>query len=145
VLFTTYATLRSDAREEKVSRVRQIVDWLGADFDGVIVLRREPCHGERRWWQRRARRPGAFAAGGAPVCACNTRCGCPRALRLRHRRHHGSQSRLRSRLGLWGSEDFPFATRAEFVEAIEAGGVAAMEVLARDLKALALRSAVTLL
>src|SRR6202012_4439148 len=36
------------------------------------------------------------------------------------------------RLGLWGSEDFPFATRTEFVEAIEAGGVAAMEVLARD-------------
>src|SRR3546814_6337838 len=40
------------------------------------------------------------------------------------------------RLGLWGGEDFPFATRAEFVEAIEAGGVAAMEVLARDLRAL---------
>jgi P-loop containing NTP hydrolase pore-1 len=38
ILFTTYATLRSDAREEKVSRVRQIVDWLGRDFDGVIVF-----------------------------------------------------------------------------------------------------------
>ena len=42
------------------------------------------------------------------------------------------------RLGLWGGEDFPFANRAEFVEAIEAGGVAAMEVLARDLRALGL-------
>jgi len=31
------------------------------------------------------------------------------------------------RLGLWGGEDFPFATRTEFVEAIEDGGVAAME------------------
>src|SRR5258708_34559002 len=29
VLFTTYATLRSDAREERVSRVQQIVAWLG--------------------------------------------------------------------------------------------------------------------
>jgi hypothetical protein len=38
VLFTTYATLRSDAREEKVSRVQQIVDWLGRDSDGVIVF-----------------------------------------------------------------------------------------------------------
>jgi len=43
ILFTTYATLRSDARQgtqdqdEKVSRVRQIVEWLGSDFDGVIV------------------------------------------------------------------------------------------------------------
>ena len=45
------------------------------------------------------------------------------------------------RLGLWGGEDFPFATRAEFVDAIEAGGVAAMEVLARDLRSLGLYTA----
>ena len=45
------------------------------------------------------------------------------------------------RLGLWGGEDFPFATRAEFVLAIEAGGVAAMEVLARDLKSFGLYAA----
>ena len=32
------ATLRSDARDEKVSRVKQIVEWLGADFDGVIIF-----------------------------------------------------------------------------------------------------------
>src|SRR3546814_588785 len=38
VLFTTYATLRSQERGEKVSRVQQIVDWLGADFDGVIIF-----------------------------------------------------------------------------------------------------------
>jgi len=42
------------------------------------------------------------------------------------------------RLGLWGGDDFPFANRAEFVEAVENGGVAAMEVLARDLRALGL-------
>src|SRR3546814_5090007 len=42
---------------------------------------------------------------------------------------------------LWGGEDFPFATRGEFVSAIENGGVAAMEVLARDLKALGLYAA----
>ncbi|TIS37218.1 MAG: methylase, partial [Mesorhizobium sp.] len=41
-------------------------------------------------------------------------------------------------LGLWGSADFPFATRSEFVAAIEDGGVATMEVLARDLKAMGL-------
>ena len=38
VLFATYATLRSDDRGEKVSRVRQIVEWLGSDFDGVIIF-----------------------------------------------------------------------------------------------------------
>ncbi|NIE81674.1 bifunctional class I SAM-dependent methyltransferase/DEAD/DEAH box helicase [Asaia sp. As-1742] len=45
------------------------------------------------------------------------------------------------RLGLWGGEDFPFVTRADFIAAIEAGGVAAMEVLARDLKAMGLYTA----
>jgi hypothetical protein len=29
ILFTTYATLRTDERGERVSRVKQIVDWLG--------------------------------------------------------------------------------------------------------------------
>jgi hypothetical protein len=38
ILFTTYATLRSDGRGEKLSRVRQIAQWLGSDFDGVIVF-----------------------------------------------------------------------------------------------------------
>ncbi|MGX1103939.1 putative RNA methylase [Bradyrhizobium elkanii] len=38
VLFLTYATLRSDDRGEKLSRVRQIVQWLGPDFDGVIIF-----------------------------------------------------------------------------------------------------------
>jgi len=38
ILFTTYATLRTDERGEKHSRVRQIVDWLGTNFDGVIVF-----------------------------------------------------------------------------------------------------------
>jgi hypothetical protein len=38
ILFTTYATLRSQERGEKASRVAQIVEWLGADFDGVIIF-----------------------------------------------------------------------------------------------------------
>lgn len=43
ILFTTYSTLRSDERQGrdgalKRSRLSQIIDWLGADFDGVIVF-----------------------------------------------------------------------------------------------------------
>src|SRR3546814_16541866 len=45
VLFTTYATLRSAERGETVSRVRQIVDWLGSDFDGVVIF--DECTEER--------------------------------------------------------------------------------------------------
>ena len=45
------------------------------------------------------------------------------------------------RLGLWASGETPFETRTDFVAAMEAGGVAAMEVVARDLKALGLYQA----
>src|SRR4051794_29452375 len=38
VLFTTYATLRSEERHGKASRLQQIVAWLGRGFDGVIVF-----------------------------------------------------------------------------------------------------------
>jgi hypothetical protein len=45
------------------------------------------------------------------------------------------------RLGLWDGGDMPFASRTEFVTAMQAGGIAAMEVVARDLKALGLYAA----
>ena len=45
------------------------------------------------------------------------------------------------RLGLWAAGETPFEKRVEFVSAMEAGGVAAMEVVARDLKALGLYQA----
>ena len=49
------------------------------------------------------------------------------------------------RLGLWGGAntggETPFEQRTDFVTAMEAGGVAAMEVVARDLKALGLYQA----
>src|SRR3546814_12283141 len=38
VLFTTYATLRSDDRGERLSRVQQTAEWMGSDFDGVIIF-----------------------------------------------------------------------------------------------------------
>lgn len=43
-----------------------------------------------------------------------------------------------NRLGLWQTGDFPFTSREDFVESISDGGIAAMEVVARDLKALGL-------
>ena len=141
VLFTTYATLRSDARDDKVSRVRQIVDWLGSDFDGVIVF------DESHAMQNAA---GGKGERGDQAASQQGRAG----LRLQHALPNARVVYVSAtgattvhnlayaqRLGLWGGEDFPFATRAEFVEAIEAGGVAAMEVLARDLRALGLYAA----
>lgn len=141
ILFTTYATLRSEERGAKKSRVDQIVDWLGADFDGVILF--DESHAM-------ANAAGSRGERGDVTASQQGRAG----LRLQHRLPNarvvyvsatGATSvhnlAYAQRLGLWGGEDFPFATRAEFVEAIEAGGVAAMEVLARDLRSLGLYTA----
>uniref|UniRef100_UPI00124ED3CF bifunctional class I SAM-dependent methyltransferase/DEAD/DEAH box helicase n=1 Tax=Gemmobacter serpentinus TaxID=2652247 RepID=UPI00124ED3CF len=138
ILFTTYATLRSEERGAKKSRVDQIVDWLGVDFDGVILF--DESHAM-------ANAAGSKGERGDTEASQQGRAG----LRLQHKQPNarvvyvsatGATSvhnlAYAQRLGLWGGEDFPFATRAEFVEAIEAGGVAAMEVLARDLRSLGL-------
>ncbi|MDA9529067.1 strawberry notch-like NTP hydrolase domain-containing protein, partial [Bradyrhizobium sp. CCBAU 25338] len=141
ILFATYATLRTDERGEKLSRVRQIVEWLGSDFDGVIVF--DESHAMQN-------AVGGKGERGDQVASQQGRAG----LRLQHALPNARVVYVSAtgattvhnlayaqRLGLWGGADFPFATRAEFVEAIEEGGVAAMEVLARDLKALGLYAA----
>ncbi|MHB2266345.1 strawberry notch-like NTP hydrolase domain-containing protein [Aliihoeflea sp. PC F10.4] len=141
ILFTTYATLRTEERGEKASRVQQIVDWLGADWDGVVIF--DECNALQN-------AVGGKGERGDAAPSQQGRAG----LRLQHaladaRVVYVSATGATTvhnlayaqRLGLWGGEDFPFSTRAEFVEAIEAGGVAAMEVLARDLRALGLYTA----
>ncbi|MGO9547083.1 MAG: strawberry notch-like NTP hydrolase domain-containing protein [Rhodomicrobium sp.] len=138
ILFTTYATLRSSEREGKDSRLKQILDWLGKDFDGVILF--DEAHAM-------ANAAGEKSERGDKAPSQQGRAG----LRLQHalpaaRVVYVSATGATSvhnlayaqRLGLWGGTDFPFANRADFVAAVEAGGIATMEVLARDLKALGL-------
>ncbi|MDH7973926.1 bifunctional class I SAM-dependent methyltransferase/DEAD/DEAH box helicase [Sphingomonas sp. AR_OL41] len=141
ILFTTYATLRSQDRGARISRLRQIVAWLGSDFDGVIVF--DEAHAM-------ANAAGGKGERGDVAASQQGRAG----LRLQHALPDArivyvsatgattvQNLAYAQRLGLWGGADFPFAHRSAFVAAIEAGGVAAMEVLARDLKALGLYAA----
>ncbi|MFA5123387.1 strawberry notch-like NTP hydrolase domain-containing protein [Zavarzinia sp.] len=141
VLFTTYATLRSDDRGEKVSRVRQIVEWLGSDFDGVLIF--DEAHAMQNAGGGKGER-GDVAASQQGRAGLRLQHALPNA-RVVYVSATGATTvhnlAYAQRLGLWGGEDFPFSTRAEFIEAIEAGGVAAMEVLARDLRALGLYTA----
>ena len=141
VLFTTYATLRTDERGEKLSRVQQIVEWLGSDFDGVIIF--DESHAMQNAVGGKGER-GDLAASQQGRAGLRLQHALPNA-RVVYVSATGATTvhnlGYAQRLGLWGGDDFPFATRAEFVEAIEEGGVAAMEVLARDLKALGLYAA----
>ena len=141
VLFTTYATLRTQERGENVSRVEQIARWLGRDFDGLIIF--DEAHamanagGETS--ERGDKKPSLQGQAGlrlqnALADARVLYVSATGATTVRNLAYA-------ARLGLWGTGDFPFATRAAFVAEMEGGGVAAMEVLARDLKALGLYAA----
>lgn len=136
VLFTTYATLRSDDRGEKLSRVKQIVEWLGSDFDGVIIF--DESHAMQNAGGGKGER-GDVAPSQQGRAGLRLQHALPNA-RVVYVSATGATTvhnlAYAQRLGLWGGEDFPFANRAEFIEAVENGGVAAMEVLARDLRAL---------
>jgi hypothetical protein len=138
ILFTTYATLRSSEREGKDSRLKQILNWLGEGFDGVILF--DEAHAM-------ANAAGEKGERGGKAPSQQGRSG----LRLQHALPNarivyvsatGATSvhnlAYTQRLGLWGGADFPFANREDFLTAVEAGGIATMEVLARDLKALGL-------
>ena len=141
ILFLTYATLRSDDRGKRVSRVKQIVEWLGSDFDGVIIF--DEAHQMQNAAGGKGER-GDVAASQQGRAGLRLQHALPQA-RVVYVSATGATTvhnlAYAQRLGLWGGEDFPFSTRAEFIEAIEAGGVAAMEVLARDLRALGLYTA----
>ncbi len=121
--------------------MRQIVDWLGSDFDGVIIF--DESHAMQNAGGGKGER-GDVAASQQGRAGLRLQHALPDA-RVVYVSATGATTvhnlAYAQRLGLWGGEDFPFATRAEFVEAIEAGGVAAMEVLARDLRALGLYTA----
>ena len=141
ILFTTYATLRSEARGDQGSRVGQIVDWLGPKFDGVIVF--DESHAMQNAGGGKSER-GDVEASQQGRAGLRLQHALPDA-RVVYVSATGATTvqnlAYAQRLGLWGDDAFPFANRSEFVEAIEAGGVAAMEVLARDLKALGLYAA----
>ena len=141
VLFTTYATLRSDDRGQKLSRVKQIVEWLGSEFDGVIIF--DESHAMQNAGGGKGER-GDVAPSQQGRAGLRLQHALPNA-RVVYVSATGATTvhnlAYAQRLGLWGGEDFPFANRAEFIEAVENGGVAAMEVLARDLRALGLYTA----
>ena len=142
ILFATYATLRSAERTigdvKKASRLTQVTDWLGEGFDGVIAF--DEAHamanaagGKSERGDKKPSQQGKAgldlqnAVPGARVIYVSA-TGATEVGNLAYA----------SRLGLWGTGDFPFVNRAAFVSSMEAGGIAAMEVISRDLKALGL-------
>ena len=137
ILFVPYGTLRSSRIED--TRLDQIVRWAGADFEGVIVF--DEAHemggvagGEGAPSQKFGGQKQGSLQGIAGVLLQNI---LPRA-RVLYASATGASDvnnlAYAVRLGLWGPGT-AFATREQFISEIRDGGIAAMELVARDLKA----------
>ena len=141
ILFTTYATLAMAGKGGKESRLEQITRWLGADFQGCILF--DEAHAMANavssQGSRGAKKPSAQGLAGLDL-----QHALPDA-RIVYVSATGattvSNLAYAARLGLWGTDDIPFSSQAEFVAAMEKGGIAAMEMISRDLKALGLYAA----
>ena len=149
ILFATYATLRSPARQGKTSRLDQIVAWLAGSldeddrhaFDGAVIF--DEAHAMANAAGSKGNR-GEVKPSQQGRAGLRLQNALPDA-RIAYVSATGATTvpglAYAGRLGFWAAGETPFETRVEFVTAMEAGGVAAMEVVARDLKALGLYQA----
>ncbi|MFM2278141.1 MAG: hypothetical protein RLZZ444_372 [Pseudomonadota bacterium] len=138
ILFVTYPTLRS-ARND-ATRLDQILAWAGEDFDGVIVF--DEAHAMANAAGGEGSR-GKVKGSEQGIAGLRLQNLLPRA-RVLYASATGASDvnnlAYATRLGLWGPET-AFANREAFVADIRDGGIAAMELVARDLKSLGLYTA----
>lgn len=142
ILFTTYDTLKSsettkDATkgQKPKTRLQQLADWLGPDFDGVIAF--DESHNLGNAVEMKGKR-GKSKPSQKALAGVELQRMLPNA-RVVYVSATGatevSNLAYADRLGLWGPET-AFANREEFVAKIGKGGIAAMELVSRDMKAL---------
>jgi hypothetical protein len=138
ILFVTYPTLRSG--RDDATRLRQILDWAKPEFDGVIAF--DEAHAMANAAGGEGSR-GKVKGSEQGIAGIRLQNLLPRA-RVLYASATGASDvnnlAYAMRLGLWGPET-AFADRSAFVAAIRGGGIAAMELVARDLKALGLYTA----
>ena len=132
-LFATYSSLAKGYTEEN-SNFKKIVDWFGKDYDGVIVFDEAHKMGNAvsKKGTRRRTKPSAMALAGLEL-----QKELPNA-RIVYASATGatdvSNLRYAERLGLWG-EGTAFRNGDDFVAQVSSGGIAAMELVAQNMKA----------
>lgn len=138
ILFVTYPTLRSGRND--ATRLDQVLAWAGDDFEGVIVFDEAHAMANAAGGEGSRGKVKGSEQGIAGVRLQNL---LPRASVLYASAIGASDVNnlaYATRLGLWGPET-AFANREAFVADIRDGGIAAMELVARDLKSLGLYTA----
>jgi antirestriction protein ArdC/phage/plasmid primase-like uncharacterized protein/predicted RNA methylase len=143
ILFTTYSTLRGGERKQAndqgqkagKTRAQQIIDWLGKEFDGVIAF--DEAHSMGNAIAIKGNR-GVKKPSQQAIAGINLQRDLPNA-RIAYVSATGateiSNLSYADRLGLWG-EGTPFADVNTFIGNVSKGGIASMELISRDMKAL---------
>lgn len=136
ILFTTYDTLRSASKENKAaSRLDQLVNWLGEDFDGVIAF--DEAHNMGNLLGKQGSR-GKTKGSAKAEAGVELQRRLPKA-RVIYVSATGAtdvnELAYAQRLGLWG-QGTAFNDVNDFVSKIGSSGLAAMELVARDMKSM---------
>lgn len=133
VMFVSFGTLRSNRGAR--SRLDQIVEWLGEDTDGVVIIDEAHRAGECVELETEigVKKPSQTALA---VIDLQRRLPAARVLYLSATGASEVKNLLFcDRLGVYGPGT-PFPTKLIFLTEIEASGLAGMEIVARDLKQL---------
>lgn len=115
------------------SRLDQLVNWLGEDFDGVIAF--DEAHNAGNAVSMKGER-GSSDPSDQALAVVELQERLPNA-RVVYVSATGatqvSNLSFATRLGLWG-QGTPFPSVQNFIAEMNAGGLASMELVARDLK-----------
>lgn len=132
VVFATYSSLIGETASNNTkyrSRLKQLLQWCGEDFDGVIVF--DECHKAKNLCP-----VGSGKATKTGLTALELQNKLPKARVVYASATGASEPRNMAymvRLGIWG-EGTPFPTFMDFINAVEKRGVGAMEIVAMDMK-----------
>ena len=125
----------SKGYDQKGSNFEKIVEWLGKDFDGLIVF--DEAHKMANATGSKGTR-GKTKPSQTGLAGVELQKVLPKA-KIVYSSATGATEvenlRYAERLGLWG-EGTSFVTGDDFVSKIKAGGLASMELIARDMKAM---------
>jgi hypothetical protein len=138
ILFASYATLRSGTGDK--TRLQQLLEWLGPDFEGVILFDEAHAMGGVAGGEGRF---GATKGSQQGIVGVELQNRLPRAHVIYASATGASDVNNLAyavRLGLWG-EGTAFPDRTSFIARIREGGIAAMELVARELKAMGVYTA----
>lgn len=134
VLFSAYSFFGKTGKRD---RAKEIKDWLGKDFDGIIAL--DEAHTVNNVLDMKGTRGKKEAAKSALAVRDLIR-SFPNA-RVVYVSATGATEiqnlAMLERLGLWG-EGTAFPTLNDFLTKIGNGGMASLELVARDMKAMGL-------